>query len=79
MRNIIDLNQSWKFIQEDAGLPGELPGDWQSVDLPHSWNAVDGQDGNGSYYRGRCWYARTFKTPTPKIVWIAGSESSAMV
>ncbi len=63
MRNIIDLNQSWKFIQEDAGLPGELPGDWQSVDLPHSWNAVDGQDGNGSYYRGRCWYARTFKTP----------------
>ena len=63
MRNIIDLNQSWKFIQEDAGLPGELPGDWQSVDLPHSWNAVDGQDGNGSYSRGRCWYARTFKTP----------------
>lgn len=63
MRNIIELNQGWKFIQEDAGLPGELPESWQSVDLPHSWNAVDGQDGNGSYYRGRCWYARTFKTP----------------
>lgn len=60
---MIELNQGWKFIQEDAGLPGELPESWQSVDLPHSWNAVDGQDGNGSYYRGRCWYARTFKTP----------------
>ena len=63
MRNIIELNEGWKFIREDAGLPGELPESWQSVDLPHSWNAVDGQDGNGSYYRGRCWYARTFKTP----------------
>ena len=63
MRNIIDLNKGWKFIREDAGLPGALPADWQDVDLPHTWNAVDGHDGNGSYYRGRCWYAKTFATP----------------
>lgn len=63
MRDIINLDQGWKFIREDAGLPAEFPEHWQNVDLPHTWNAVDGMDGNGSYYRGRCWYARTFPTP----------------
>ena len=63
MRNVIELNESWRFIREDAGLPAALPEEWEAVDLPHSWNAVDGQDGNGSYYRGRCWYAKEFDTP----------------
>lgn len=63
MRNVVELDQGWKFIREDAGLPSALPAGWQDVDLPHSWNAVDGCDGNGSYYRGRCWYAKTFVTP----------------
>lgn len=63
MRKVNNLNQGWKFIREDAGLPAALPEVWQDVDLPHTWNAVDGMDGNGSYYRGRCWYARTFETP----------------
>ncbi len=63
MRTIVDLNRSWRFIQEDAGLPDKLPEDWKVVDLPHTWNAVDGHDGNGSYARGCCWYARTFRTP----------------
>ncbi|MBQ8278331.1 MAG: beta-galactosidase [Roseburia sp.] len=63
MRNIINLNQDWKFIQKDAGLPTTLPQDWQSVNLPHTWNAVDGNDGNGSYDRGNYWYAKSFETP----------------
>ena len=63
MRNVISLNQDWKFIQQDAGLPETLPADWQTVQLPHTWNAIDGQDGNGSYDRGRYWYAKTFETP----------------
>ena len=25
MRNVINLNQDWKFIQQDAGLPESLP------------------------------------------------------
>ena len=49
MRNIININENWKFIREDAGLPAVYPEAWQSVDLPHTWNAVDGNDGNGSY------------------------------
>ena len=43
MRKVINLNQDWKFIQQDAGLPDSLPVHWQTVQLPHSWNAVDGR------------------------------------
>ena len=63
MRQVININKGWKFIQRNAGLPVSLPADWQDVDLPHTWNAVDGHDGNGSYDRGSYWYARSFPTP----------------
>ncbi len=63
MRNIININKNWKFIQKDAGLPETFPVDWDTVDLPHTWNAVDGHDGNGRYDRGCYWYARIFDTP----------------
>lgn len=63
MRNIINLNEGWQFIQQDVGLPATLPTDWQLINLPHTWNAVDGHDGNGEYDRCKCWYARSFTTP----------------
>lgn len=63
MRDIINLNQGWKFIQQNIGLPEVFPVDWQDVNLPHTWNAVDGHDGNGSYDKGSYWYARKFTTP----------------
>ncbi|MGL5977772.1 MAG: sugar-binding domain-containing protein, partial [Erysipelotrichaceae bacterium] len=63
MRTIIQLNQNWQFTKEQTVLPSTYPTTWQTVDLPHTWNANDGQDGNGSYYRGTCWYAKSFPTP----------------
>lgn len=63
MRNIINLNEDWRFIQKDAGLPQSFPEDWTKIDLPHTWNAVDGHDGNGKYDRGKYWYAKNFATP----------------
>lgn len=33
------------------------------VDLPHTWNALDGQDGGNDYYRGTCVYEKTFARP----------------
>ncbi len=63
MREVINFNRGWKFIRQDAGLPETFPADWEDVDLPHCWNAVDGHDGVGTYYRGRCWYAKSFVTP----------------
>ncbi|MCI8768588.1 MAG: glycoside hydrolase family 2 protein [Ruminococcus sp.] len=67
MRNIVNLNRDWRFIQEDAGLPEEFPLRWKQIDLPHTWNAVDGHDGNGSYARGRFWYAKSFRKPVQPL------------
>ena len=67
MRNIVNLNRDWRFIQEDAGLPEEFPSRWKQIDLPHTWNAVDGHDGNGSYARGRFWYAKSFRKPVQPL------------
>lgn len=67
MREVTNLNAGWKFIQQNAGLPEVFPENWQDVDLPHTWNAVDGMDGNGSYDRGSYWYARTFETPVQPL------------
>lgn len=63
MRDVVNLNHGWKFIQQDIGLPEIFPVDWQDVELPHTWNAVDGHDGNGGYDRNSYWYAKEFATP----------------
>ena len=63
MRDIINLNKEWRFSKENEKLPEQMPEGWEAVDLPHTWNAVDGHDGNGSYDRGCYWYAKTFETP----------------
>ena len=42
MSKTILLNQNWIFSKEGHDEP---------VTLPHTWNAVDGMDGNGSYLR----------------------------
>ena len=33
------------------------------VDLPHTWNSVDGQDGGNDYWRGTCTYERELDMP----------------
>ena len=51
MRNITFLKEGWRFGKSrDAAL--------EAVSLPHTWNAIDGQDGGNDYYRGTCWYTR---------------------
>ena len=39
-------------------VPAALSNKWDFVNLPHSWNAIDGQDGDSDYYRGTCYYAK---------------------
>ena len=33
------------------------------VQLPHTWNSKDGQDGGDDYWRGTCTYDNTFAKP----------------
>lgn len=55
MRNIININENWIFTKE--ALPKDvLPENGEKINLPHTWNGADGQDGGGDYYRGTCLY-----------------------
>ena len=63
MSKTILLNQSdWHFTKESAGVPTAVMG--EAIALPHTWNAVDGQDGGNDYYRGTCWYTLALAKPT---------------
>lgn len=56
------LNQGWRFAKA-AQIPENLPVDWETVNLPHTWNAVDGQDGGNDYWRGTAMYCRSLEKP----------------
>jgi beta-galactosidase len=45
------INDGWRFFRE--GVVGE-----ETVSIPHTWNASDGDDDTPGYYRGEAWYRR---------------------
>ncbi len=55
MRTIIRFNDDWSF--QKPGMPPV------SITLPHTWNAVDGQDGGNDYWRGTATYTKRFVKP----------------
>ncbi|SFE05825.1 beta-galactosidase [Actinacidiphila alni] len=65
-RTWISLDPGWRFTKGDvagAQAPGFDDSGWQSVSVPHTWNAADGGDGGGDYYRGVGWYRRHVTLP----------------
>ena len=58
MRTVYNLNANWAFSKDATSLPAEIPNTWEQIALPHSWNALDGQDGGNDYYRGPAYYAK---------------------
>ena len=52
-------NEGWQFCK-NAGEE-KAAAAWERVDLPHTWNGTDGQDGGNDYYRGTCCYKKTLK------------------
>ena len=55
MRTNLLLNTGWSFTYFDGTV--------QTVDIPHTWNAIDGQDGGDDYRRGTCTYQKNFPCP----------------
>ena len=57
-----NINAAWRFTKDAALVtPEHLPlsaDGWEAVDLPHTWNGVDGQDGGTDYHRGTCYYTK---------------------
>ncbi len=61
MRQIVNLNHKWAFSKEADRIPAAFPEKWVFVNLPHTWNSIDGQDGGNDYYRGTCYYAKALE------------------
>lgn len=84
MRSIINMNKKWAFTKDTDEIPKEMPKKWCLVNLPHTWNNIDGQDGNDDYYRGKGYYAKKIKkAELPQaekyFLEILGANSSADV
>ena len=60
MRKITTLTEGWRFLKNavSAQEAYTAAARGETVTLPHTWNAVDGQDGGNDYHRGICWYVR---------------------
>lgn len=84
MRNRININQKWAFSKEADVIPETMPTQWIWVNLPHTWNGIDGQDGGGDYHRRTCLYAKKIlKEELPEgeehYLELCGANSSADV
>ncbi len=80
MRKIINLNENWLFAKNTT----DLNAIGETVNLPHSWNATDGQDGGNDYFRGSCLYKKTLnkdELPEADLYYLefCGANSSADV
>ena len=70
------INNNWLFRYHD--------GSETTVDIPHTWNNIDGQDGGDDYYRGTCVYEKAFIAPSLSederlYIEFAGVNASAKV
>lgn len=71
----ININENWNFEKPDE----------QAVilNLPHTWNGLDGQNGGNNYFRGKCIYRKALKVDFDKgqrvYIEIEGANSIARV
>ena len=59
----IVVDAGWRFIRQDvsgAQTNGFDDSTWTALNLPHTWNNLDGQDGGNNYYRGIGWYRKHY-------------------
>ena len=81
-------NNAWLFTKDADKVSREhvalKKDEWEPINLPHTWNAKDGQDGGNDYYRGTCYYTKQLTLAECKgaeVVYIEfeGANSSADV
>ena len=82
MRQIYTINQNWTFQKNCSEVPETISSQWEIVNIPHTWNAKDGQDGGNDYFRGTSCYAKQItKSELPECdkyyIEINGANSSA--
>ncbi len=75
------LDGAWRFLRADAAGAqlasfDDSAAPWSDVTLPHTWNALDGEDGGSNYHRGIGWYRRHLTAPAD---FVAGGGRQAFV
>lgn len=82
------IHHGWLFTKDLALVTSDhralSPERWETVEVPHTWNGTDGQDGGNDYYRGTGCYRKTFSRadlPDGDEVWLEfeGVNASADV
>ena len=60
MKKILSLNEGWIFCKEGVK---------ETVNLPHTWNGLDGQGaGDDGYFRGACTYTKILPKYSGKVM-----------
>ena len=67
-REVIDFNKGWAFRKAPATTDVMQAatvwnGRWDSVSVPHTWNAHDMQRNVNNFYEGTAYYKKTFDAP----------------
>ncbi len=56
MRSVTNWNDNWEFGMGDEAAQVT----WSPVQLPHTWNALDGQDGGADYVQAPAYYRKKY-------------------
>ena len=67
-RETTNLNTDWQYLEKDLKNIDDVLADkdWQSIQLPHTWNSTDVLDTQPGYRRSGSWYKKKLKLSSKK-------------
>ena len=67
-RETTNLNTDWQYLEKDLKNIDDVLADkdWQSIQLPHTWNSTDVLDTQPGYRRSGSWYKKNLKLSSKK-------------
>lgn len=84
-RTIENINTDWKYLEDNVATVGEAleMKNWQSLNLPHTWNQWDAVDQNPGYRRDASWYTKNINITPAKdrqyLLYFEGSNITTEV
>ena len=59
-RSKVNINKDWTYLEHNATDYNDAlkKDNWQNIDVPHTWNALDATDLNPGYRRTGSWYKK---------------------
>ena len=82
MMNKKTINDNWLFSIDEVKIEHIKNYDFITLDLPHTWNHLDGEDGNDDYKRTKATYVKHFtckKTNQRVFIEFEGANSISTV